>query len=131
MTTHCGWAGNDPLYVAYHDKEWGVPVHDDHHLFELLVLGGAQAGLSWLTILRRRDNYRRAFDNFEPQQVGGYNDPKIAELMADAGIIRNRQKINSAIHNARCFLAVQEELGPVLPSSSRLFALAKKEVPED
>ena len=111
MTTRCDWPGSDPLYVAYHDEEWGLPVHDDRQLFELLTLGGAQAGLSWLTILRRRDNYRRAFANFEPSKVAAYNEADVARLLADSGIIRNRQKINSAIHNAGCFLAVQAEFG--------------------
>jgi DNA-3-methyladenine glycosylase I len=107
----CAWAGTDPLYVAYHDAEWGVPLHDDHAIFEFLVLEGAQAGLSWSTILRKRDAYRRAFDRFDPQKVARYNKRKVAALLADAGIVRNRAKIESAIKNAKAFLEVQEELG--------------------
>jgi DNA-3-methyladenine glycosylase I len=107
----CAWAGTDPLYVAYHDEEWGVPLHDDRALFEFLVLEGAQAGLSWSTILRKRDAYRRAFDRFDPQKVARYNKRKVAALLADAGIVRNRAKIASAIKNARAFLEVQEEFG--------------------
>lgn len=107
----CEWAGADPLYHAYHDEEWGVPVHDDRLLFEMLVLDGAQAGLSWITILRKRENYRQAFDNFDPLVVANYSKRKIEELLANPGIIRNRRKIESAVQNARCFLAVQEEFG--------------------
>jgi DNA-3-methyladenine glycosylase I len=107
----CAWAGTDPLYVAYHDEEWGVPVHDDRRLFEFLVLEGAQAGLSWSTILRKRDAYRRAFDRFDPRKVARYDERKIATLLADAGIVRNRAKITSAIKNARAFLDVQAEFG--------------------
>jgi DNA-3-methyladenine glycosylase I len=107
----CAWAGTDPLYVAYHDAEWGVPLHDDHAIFEFLVLEGAQAGLSWSTILRKRDAYRRAFDRFDPQKVARYNKRKVAALLADAGIVRNRAKIESAIKNAKAFLEVQAELG--------------------
>ncbi len=107
----CAWPGEDPLYVAYHDDEWGVPVHDDRRLFEFLVLEGAQAGLSWITILRKRDNYRRAFDGFDPAKVARYGEPKIRSLLADAGIVRNRAKITSAIKNARAFLDVCEEHG--------------------
>ena len=107
----CPWATTDPAYVAYHDEEWGVPLHDDRRLFEMLVLEGAQAGLSWLTILKRRENYRRAFDGFDPQAVARYGDPEIARLLADAGIIRNRLKINSAVTNAQAFLEVQEAFG--------------------
>lgn len=107
----CAWAGTDPLYVQYHDQEWGVPVHDDRLLFEFLVLEGAQAGLSWSTILRKRENYRLAFDNFDPHIVAAYGDEKIAELLANPGIVRNRLKIHSAISNARAFLAVQNEFG--------------------
>ena len=107
----CAWAGTDPLYVAYHDEEWGVPVHDDRRLFEFLVLEGAQAGLSWSTILRKRDAYRRAFDRFDPRKVARYDRRKIAALLADAGIVRNRAKIESAIKNAKAFLEVQEEFG--------------------
>lgn len=107
----CGWAGTDPLYVAYHDEEWGVPVHDDRRLFEFLVLEGAQAGLSWLTILRKRPAYRRAFDDFDPEKVARYDARRIARLLADPGIVRNRLKIESAVQNARAFLRVQEEFG--------------------
>jgi DNA-3-methyladenine glycosylase I len=107
----CAWAGSEPMYVAYHDQEWGVPVHDDRTLFEFLVLEGAQAGLSWSTILRKRDNYRQAFDGFDPVKVAGYSDEKIAELLNNPGIVRNRLKVNAAVLNARAFLKVQEEFG--------------------
>jgi DNA-3-methyladenine glycosylase I len=107
----CSWSGTDPLVVAYHDQEWGVPVHDDRVLFEFLVLEGAQAGLSWITILRKRDAYRRAFDRFDPRKVARYDKRKVQTLLADAGIVRNRAKIESAIKNARAFLGVQEEFG--------------------
>jgi DNA-3-methyladenine glycosylase I len=107
----CTWPGTDPLYVAYHDEEWGVPVHDDRLLFEFLVLEGAQAGLSWITILRKRDAYRRAFDRFDPRKVARYDERKVAALLADAGIVRNRAKIESAIRNAKAFLEVQAEFG--------------------
>jgi DNA-3-methyladenine glycosylase I len=111
MKRRCQWAGDDPLYVAYHDTEWGVPLHDDTRLFEFLVLEGAQAGLSWLTILRKRENYRLAFDDFEPVKVAAYGPEKVSALMADAGIIRNRLKIEAAVGNARALLAVQEHFG--------------------
>ncbi len=111
MNGRCPWAGDDPLYIAYHDHEWGVPVHDDRTLFEYLVLDGAQAGLSWITILRKRENYRRAFDGFDPQKVAAYDERKIATLLADAGIVRNRLKIEAAVQNARAFLAVQQAYG--------------------
>ena len=107
----CGWCGTDPLYVAYHDEEWGVPVHDDRLHFEFLVLEGAQAGLSWSTILNKRDNYRRAFDNFDPAAVAAYDEEKIAALLSDPGIVRNRLKVNAAVRNAQAFLRVQEEYG--------------------
>lgn len=107
----CQWAGEDPLSVAYHDAEWGVPVHDERELFELLVLEGAQAGLSWITILRKREGYRRAFDNFDVRKVAAYDDAKQAALRNDSGIIRNKLKIKSAVQNARAFLRVQEEFG--------------------
>jgi len=107
----CAWAGTDPLFVAYHDEEWGVPVHDDHLLFEFLVLEGAQAGLSWSTILRKRDSYRAAFDRFDPRKVARYDKRKVAALLANAGIVRNRAKIESAIKNAKAFLDVQAEFG--------------------
>lgn len=111
MTVRCAWPGTDPLYVAYHDEEWGVPVHDDQKLFEMLILEGAQAGLSWITILRRREGYRRAFDGFDPAVVAEYGEEKIAALIQDAGIIRNRQKVRSAVTNAQHFLKVQAEFG--------------------
>ena len=107
----CAWAGTDPLFVAYHDEEWGVPLHDERALFEFLVLEGAQAGLSWSTILRKRDAYRRAFDRFDPEKVARYNKRKVSALLADAGIVRNRAKIGSAIKNAMAFLEVQAEFG--------------------
>jgi len=106
----CEWAKNE-LYIAYHDREWGVPVHDDRVLFEFLILEGMQAGLSWETILRKRDNYRAAFDNFEVSAVASYKQPKVLQLLANPGIIRNRLKIDAAIQNARLFLALQEEFG--------------------
>ena len=109
--TRCPWAGSDPLYVAYHDEEWGVPLHGERRLFEMLVLEGAQAGLSWLTILRRREGYRRAFDGFDPRAVARYGRRDVERLLADGGIVRNRLKIDSAVNNARAFLAVQEEFG--------------------
>jgi DNA-3-methyladenine glycosylase I len=111
MKTRCAWAGSDPLYLAYHDEQWGVPVHDDALLFEMLILEGAQAGLSWLTILRRRETYRRAFDSFDARKIARYDDRKIAALLADPGIIRNRLKVASAVQNARAFLIVQNEFG--------------------
>ncbi len=111
MTIRCEWAGGDPLMQRYHDEEWGVPKHDDRRLFEDLVLDGAQAGLSWMTILRKRENYRQAFDNFDPVKVAAYDAAKIEALLGNAGIIRNRQKINSAIKNAHAFLKVQDEFG--------------------
>lgn len=107
----CGWAGSDPLYVDYHDTEWGVPVYDDKRLFEFLILEGAQAGLSWSTILKKRDNYRRAFDNFDPAKIARYKKPKIENLLKDSGIVRNRLKIEAAVSNARAFLEVQKESG--------------------
>ena len=107
----CAWSGTDPLYVTYHDEEWGVPVHDDRVLFEFLILEGAQAGLSWLTVLRQREAYRRAFDKFDPRKVARYDKRKVASLLADAGIVRNRAKVASAIKNAKAFLDVQEEFG--------------------
>jgi DNA-3-methyladenine glycosylase I len=106
----CPWAKTE-LYIQYHDNEWGVPVHDDRLLFEFLVLEGAQAGLSWETILKKRDNYRRAFDNFDPSVVARYSQKKRDDLLADAGIVRNRLKIEAAIQNAKAFLAVQADLG--------------------
>lgn len=107
----CGWCGTDPLYVAYHDAEWGAPVHSDRKHFEFLVLEAAQAGLSWITILRRRENYRRAYDGFDPEKVARYGDAKIEALLQDPGIIRNRRKIEASVTNARRFLEVQKEFG--------------------
>lgn len=107
----CAWPGEDPLYVAYHDDEWGVPVHDDRILFEFLVLEGAQAGLSWITILRKREGYRRAFAGFDPERVARFDAREVDTLLGDAGIVRNRAKIEATIKNAKAFLAVQEEFG--------------------
>jgi DNA-3-methyladenine glycosylase I len=110
--TRCGWANpKNPLYLSYHDTEWGVPVHDDQRLFEFLVLEGAQAGLSWETILNKREAYRKAFDQFDPHKVARYDARRVTKLLADTGIVRNQLKIHSAILNARAFLAVQEEFG--------------------
>jgi DNA-3-methyladenine glycosylase I len=108
----CGWASlNDPLYRAYHDGEWGVPVHDDRVMFEFLVLEGAQAGLSWGTILRKRESFRKAFGGFDPAKVARFDDRKVRRLLGDPGIIRNKLKINSAVQNARAFIEVQKEFG--------------------
>ena len=107
----CDWAGTDELMVRYHDTEWGVPKHDDRRLFESLVLDGAQAGLSWSTILNKRENYRRAFEGFDPDFIAVYNDTKVAELLADPGIVRNRQKIAAAIANAKALEPIREEFG--------------------
>jgi DNA-3-methyladenine glycosylase I len=112
MLSRCAWVPEaDPLYVAYHDEEWGVPVHDDRQLYELLVLEGAQAGLSWATILRKRDGYRRLFAGFDPEEVARFDGPRIEELLADPAIVRNRLKVESAVENARRVLEVQAELG--------------------
>ena len=107
----CPWCGDDPVYQKYHDEEWGVPVHDDQALFEFLVLEGAQAGLSWITILKKRDHYRRVFDQFDPEKVARYTPKKVETLLSDPGIIRNRLKVESAIRNARAFLDTQAEFG--------------------
>jgi DNA-3-methyladenine glycosylase I len=107
----CGWSLSTPKYITYHDLEWGVPVHDDRTLFEFLVLEGAQAGLSWRTILEKRDNYRKAFDRFDPKKVARYDKRRIATLLGDAGIVRNRLKVESAVTNAKAFLKVQEAFG--------------------
>lgn len=107
----CAWCGSDPLYVAYHDAEWGVPSRDDRHLFEMLLLEGAQAGLSWLTILKKRENYRNAMHGFDPERIAAYTQRDVERLLADAGIVRNRLKIASAIHNAQGALAIQEQHG--------------------
>ncbi len=111
MKNRCSWCGDDSLYVQYHDEEWGVPVFDDRKLFEMLVLEGAQAGLSWITILRKRENYKRAFDNFVVEKVAQYGSKDIERLLGDAGIVRNRLKIESTIRNARSILAVQDNQG--------------------
>lgn len=113
MTNHsrCTWCGTDPIYCAYHDEEWGVPLHDERALFEFLVLEGAQAGLSWLTILKKREGYRRAFDDFDAERIARYGETDVARLMADAGIVRNRLKIESTITNARATLALRETVG--------------------
>ncbi len=107
--TRCGWSTSDPLYIEYHDNEWGVPVHDDRKLFEMLILEGAQAGLSWITILKKRENYRKAFDNFDVLKISKYKQTKIEKLLNNAGIIRNKLKINAAVQNAQSFLEVQKE----------------------
>jgi len=109
--TRCGWVPDNELYRQYHDLEWGVPLHDDQSLFEAIVLDGAQAGLSWFTILKRRENYRQAYENFEVAKVAAFNDKKFLELLYNEGIIRNRLKINSSINNARRVLEVQQEFG--------------------
>lgn len=111
MTTRCAWSGSDPLYMTYHDTEWGVPVHDDRLLYEFLVLEGMQAGLSWMTILKKRENFRHAFAGFDPLKVAAFDEADKARLMADAGIVRNRLKIEAAVQNARAFLDVQAEFG--------------------
>jgi DNA-3-methyladenine glycosylase I len=115
MTIRCEWTGDwddiDNIMVKYHDEEWGEPKHDDRRLFEDLVLDGAQAGLSWSTILNKRENYRQAFDNFDPVKVASYDEAKIEELLQNPGIVRNRQKVNSAVKNAKAFLKIQEEFG--------------------
>lgn len=111
MKKRCPWCGDEPLYVRYHDTEWGVPLHDDRRLFEFLVLEGAQAGLSWLTILKKRSGYRQAFDGFEVQRVAGYGTGDLEALLASPGIVRNRLKIGSAVRNARAILEIQREFG--------------------
>lgn len=107
----CAWCGTDPLYVRYHDHEWGIPLHDDRRLFEMLILEGAQAGLSWLTILRKREGYRAAFDHFDPERIARYDAAKIERLLADPGIVRNRLKIQAAIRNAQGYLTIREQHG--------------------
>jgi DNA-3-methyladenine glycosylase I len=111
MISRCSWSDSDPLMRQYHDLEWGVPVHDDRLLFEFLVLEGAQAGLSWLTVLRKRPHYRQAFDNFDPAVIATYGEDKVAELVTNPGIIRNRRKIEATVDNARAFLSIQAEFG--------------------
>ena len=107
----CAWVGSDPLYLDYHDNEWGVPVYDDQLLFAKLILDGAQAGLSWITILRKRENYWQAFDNFDPEKIANYDEAKIEELLQNPGIVRNRLKVQAAVKNARGYLAIMEEHG--------------------
>ena len=109
--TRCPWCGDDPLYQAYHDTEWGVPLHDDRALFELLILEGAQAGLSWLTVLKKRENYRTAFDHFDARKIARYDDRTVAELLGNPGIVRNRLKVAATIQNAKALLMLQKELG--------------------
>lgn len=111
MKIRCEWCGTDPIYTKYHDDEWGVPVHDDQKLFEMLILEGAQAGLSWITVLKKRKNYRKAFDNFDVVKVSKYSEKKVAKLLANPGIIRNRLKVNAAVTNAKAFLKIQDEFG--------------------
>lgn len=111
MIKRCEWAVQDPLSQVYHDEEWGIPVFDDRMLFEFLILEGCQAGLSWITILRKRENYRKAFDNFDANKMARYNQGKIDKLLADPGIVRNRLKINAAVQNARSFLDIQKKYG--------------------
>jgi DNA-3-methyladenine glycosylase I len=110
-TARCPWCGDDPLYVAYHDQEWGVPCHDERALFEFLILEGAQAGLSWITILRKRENYRRAYHGFDAQKIARYGEKDVARLLADAGIVRNRLKVAASIDNARATLELYEQGG--------------------
>ncbi|MCW9023852.1 MAG: DNA-3-methyladenine glycosylase I [Gammaproteobacteria bacterium] len=105
----CEWAGNDPLYIDYHDNEWGVPVHDDQKLFEFLILEGAQAGLSWITILKKRQNYRKAYNQFDVNKVARYSDKKIQQLLTNPGIVRNKLKVNASVQNARSFIEIQNE----------------------
>lgn len=109
--TRCSWPGSDPLYIAYHDEEWGVPLHDEQRLFEFLILETFQAGLSWITILRKRENFRAAFDNFDYKKVAKYDEGKVESLLSDSGIIRNKLKIRAAISNAQAFIKVQQEFG--------------------
>ena len=111
MKLRCSWSATDPLYTKYHDTEWGVPLHDDRRLFEFLILDGVQAGLSWITILRKRETFRRAFDHFDYRKIAGYGPDKVAELLADTGIVRNRLKVQASISNAIAFMRVQEEFG--------------------
>lgn len=111
MTIRCKWCGADTIYITYHDNEWGVPVHDDRHLFEMLILEGAQAGLSWLTILRKREGYRRCFDNFDVKSIAAYSQKDINRLLADSGIVRNRLKIDSVVKNALGTLKIVEDFG--------------------
>ena len=111
MKVRCEWCGSDPLYIKYHDEEWGVSVHDDQKLFEMLILEGAQAGLSWITVLKKRENYRKAFNNFDAVKISKYSDKKISKLLENPGIIRNRLKINATVTNAKEFIKIQKEFG--------------------
>jgi DNA-3-methyladenine glycosylase I len=111
VKSRCSWSSTDPLYRKYHDTEWGVPLHNDRRLFEFLILDGAQAGLSWFTILKKRQNYRKAFDHFDPHKIAEYDTRKVSELLSNEGIVRNKLKINAAIQNAISFLATQKEFG--------------------
>ena len=111
MRNRCEWAGTDPIYISYHDTEWGVPLHEDRKLFEFLILDGAQAGLSWITILKKRQNYRQAFDQFDPQKIARYDSRKIKQLLSNPGIIRNKLKVEAAVLNAHAFLKIQKEFG--------------------
>jgi DNA-3-methyladenine glycosylase I len=111
MKNRCEWCGSDPLYIAYHDDEWGIPVHDDRLLFEFLILEGAQAGLSWITILKKRENYRKAFHFFDFEKIAGYTESDVTRLLSDPGIVRNRRKIESAIRNAQGVIKIKEEFG--------------------
>ena len=111
VRTRCGWAGSDPLYIRYHDEEWGVPIHDDRKWFEKILLDSAQAGLSWITILRKRENYRMAYDDFDYYKVAQYSEKKVEKLLGNAGIVRNRRKIEASIRNARVFLEIQQAFG--------------------
>ena len=111
MKIRCTWAGTDPIYIKYHDTEWGVPLHDDRKLFESLVLDGFQAGLSWITILKKRPNYRKAFDHFDPEKIAVYSSRKLKALLSDKGIVKNKLKIEAAVQNARAFLVVKKEFG--------------------
>jgi DNA-3-methyladenine glycosylase I len=111
MKTRCAWSGTDPTYIDYHDKEWGIPLHDDRKLFEMLILEGAQAGLSWITILRKRENYRSAYDNFDAKKIAQYDQKKIKQLLANEGIVRNKLKIAASIGNAKSLLEIQKEFG--------------------
>ncbi|MCD6446766.1 MAG: DNA-3-methyladenine glycosylase I [Candidatus Marinimicrobia bacterium] len=111
MKNRCKWCGKDPIYIAYHDDEWGVPLHDDRFLFEFLILEGAQAGLSWITILKKRENYKKAFHDFDCEIIANYSEDDIDRLLADPGIVRNRLKINSAIRNAKAVIKIKEEFG--------------------
>ena len=111
MKKRCKWAGSDPVYIDYHDNEWGIEIHNDRMLFEFLILEGAQAGLSWITILKKRNNYRMAFDGFDPEKVSCYDSDKIGSLLENEGLIRNRLKIESAVKNAKAFLSVKREFG--------------------